>query len=508
MQFPRAVRALGLVLALAGCASNAANMTSPSPDAPWKPNGREGGYWSAQKSSDKAASAAAGGSRDFGVPANPELSVLPQTPGIDLNRKYGLAELIDIAQRNNPATKAAWHQAREAALAVGMVEATYLPVITASVIGGRQSVRTPLPVPIGAERYFDTTASGVTSVLALQWLVFDFGQRAAVAEAAKQAAVASNVLFNGAHQKLIFDVTHTYYAYGAAVENVRIAEEALRNSEKIRAAAEAKLANGIATTVEVAQARQLVAQAELRRVQAVGQQRDAYQALLAAVGINATLQIDVKDANRRPLPAPSKVPLDAIIRVALARRPDVIASYSAIAASKAGVKAAKAEFMPKVFVAGTVGKGNGNFNVNNLPGISQQATGAGVLVGAAVPIYDGGLRAAQLEQAKSRVESAESTFQRTQTLAVTEIVAASNALTTALESYRAAEALNRAAAVTYDAALQAYINGVGTVTEATAAQSGLLDARQAKADAHAAALIAAANLAFVVGALTSSQSAP
>ena len=508
MQRLRTFGALGMVLALAGCASNAANMTSASPDTPWKPNGREGGYWSAQRAPDKATSGASGASRDFGVPANPALSILPQTPGIDPNRRYGLPELIDIAQRNNPATRTAWHQAREAALAVGMVEATYLPVITASVIGGHQSVRTPLPVPLGAERFFDTELSGVTSALALQWLVFDFGQRAAAAEVAKEVAVAANVLFNGAHQKLIFDVTRSYYAYGAAVENANIAEDTLRNSEKVRAAAETRLRNGIATTIEVAQARQLVAQSELRRVQAIGQRRDAYQVLIAALGVNATLQINVRSANRRSLPAASSVPLDAIIRVALARRPDVIASYSAVAASKAGVKVAKAEFLPKVFVAGTVGTGHGDFNANDLPGISQQASGAGVLVGAAVPIFDGGLRLAQLEQAKSRVEAAESTFRRTQTVAVTEIVAASNALTTALESHRAAMALDRAASITYDAALDAYANGLGTVTDATAAQTGLLDARQARADSHAAALIAAANLAFVVGAMTSGHAAP
>lgn len=500
--------ALGASLILAGCASDAVNMTSASPDTPWKPNGRESGYWSGQKAPNAAANGTTAAGRDFGVPANPALAVMPQTPGIDPNRKYGLPELIDIAQRNNPATRSAWHQAREAALAVGMVEATYLPVITASVIGGRQTVRNQLPVPIGAERYFDTELSGVTSALALQWLVFDFGQRAAAADVAKEAAVAANVLFNGAHQKLIFDVTRSYYAYGASMENVKIAEETLRNSEKIRAAAEARRSNGIATSIEVAQARQLVAQSELRRVQAVGQKRDAYQMLIAAVGVNATLNINVRDANRRSLPPASSVPLDAIVKVALARRPDVVASYAAIAASKAGVKVAQAEFMPKVFLGGAVGTGHGNFNVNSMPGISQQASGAGVLVGAAVPLFDGGLRSAQLAQAKSRVEAAESTFQQTQTLAVTEIVAASNALTTALESHRAAEALNRAASITHDAAVDAYANGVGTVTEAVAAGNGLLDARQAKADSHAGALIAAANLAFVVGALTSGSSAP
>jgi outer membrane protein TolC len=159
---------------------------------------------------------------------------------------------------------------------------------------------------------------------------------------------------------------------------------------------------------------------------------------------------------------------------------------------------------PKIFIAGAVATGQGNFNVNGLPDIGQQATGSGVLAGATVPLYDAGLREAQLQQAQARATAAESEFRRTQTLAVTEIVAACNTLRTALETYKAATALADAAVITYDAALAGYKSGVGTVTAATAADSGLLDARQAQADAHAAALIGAANLAFVVGAMTSS----
>ena len=41
--------------------------------------------------------------------------------------QYTLPELIDIAQRHHPETREAWEKARQAALAVGIAEATYLP---------------------------------------------------------------------------------------------------------------------------------------------------------------------------------------------------------------------------------------------------------------------------------------------------------------------------------------------------------------------------------------------
>lgn len=493
---------------LAACAPNAAYMAAPSADTPWTPTGNEEGMWSAQARRSEPLQTSPSGAPDFRVPANPALASMPETPGIDAGRTYRLPELIDIAQRNNPATRASWQRAREAALAVGMVEATYLPVITANVIGGRQSVSTPLPQPIGTRTAINASSEGVSPSVALQWLLFDFGQRAAVADVAKQGAIAANVLFNGEHQKLIFDVTRSYYAYGAAVTRTRIARETLRNSIAIRTAAEERLGRGLATTVEVAQARQQVAQSELRRVQAEGQERDAYQLLVAAMGVNATARIHVADSGRRSLPAGVKLPLDDMIKLALSQRPDVIASYSALQATQSGIKAAEAEFLPKVFVAGAVASGQGSFNASGLPTIGQQASGSGVLVGATMPLYDAGLRAAQLKQAEARAEAMQNTFQRTQTVAVTEIVAANNALRTALESYKAATALTVAASTTYDAALEAYRNGVGTVTVATAADSALLDARQAQADSHAAALIGAANLAFVVGAMTSRDTVP
>lgn len=95
---------------------------------------------------------------------------------------------------------------------------------------------------------------------------------------------------------------------------------------------------------------------------------------------------------------------------------------------------------------------------------------------------------------------------QTQDAAAREIVIASDTLRTALAAYVAATELTIAAEVTYDAALQSYRSGVGTITDATAADSGLLDARQSLSDAHAAALVAASTLAFALGNLTSQES--
>ena len=65
--------------------------------------------------------------------------------GLEPKKRYGLVDLIDLAQRNNPQTQAAWEAAREAAAAEGLVESSYLPQISLQALGGLE--HTPLPAP-------------------------------------------------------------------------------------------------------------------------------------------------------------------------------------------------------------------------------------------------------------------------------------------------------------------------------------------------------------------------
>ena len=494
---------LALTVALAGCAENALKLAPKSPSQPWQPSETSGSSLLPEDRSDRERTAP--GAQEFAVPANPAASVLEPPPHLVAGKTYELPELIDIAARNNPQTRIAWEQARQAALAVGMTEATFLPTLTVTVIGGAQRVRTPLPDNITGIDSFTTTVDGVVPALLLEWLVFDFGQRRANADMARHNSFAANVDFTGAHQQVIYEVATAYYRYGATQAQERAAEQALRNSRLIQDAADSRMDRGIGTSVEVAQARQQVAQSKLRLVEAQGERRDAYQGLLAAMGVSPMTKIRVGDVAGRRLPRSVGEPTEQMIEAALARRPDVLAAYSRLKASEAGIRAAEAEFRPKVYLSGIAARDKANFAVSGLPGVGQQSTSAGVLVGMAIPIYSGGLRKAQLEQAKSLSKTAEETFAQTQDAAAREIVIAGDTLRTALASYAASTELAAAADVTYSAALESYRNGVGTITDATAADTGLLDARQAQADAHAASLAAASTLAFSLARMSSQQ---
>jgi outer membrane protein len=118
-----------------------------------------------------------------------------------------------------------------------------------------------------------------------------------------------------------------------------------------------------------------------------------------------------------------------------------------------------------------------------------------------VPIYDGGMRDAQLARARADADSADARLTQVREDAVRQIVLADNALRTSLSAYSAAQTLKAAAQTTFDSALAAYRNGVGSITDLTIAETQLLQAKNASTDAYSTALSAAATLALATGVL-------
>ncbi len=488
---------------LAGCATSALEMAPEHPDQPWTPATTADGEIIA---GERGVPDASGG---YVLPANPVLATVPPPPVLDTGRAYSLPELIDLAESSNPETRIAWNDARQVALAAGIAESAYLPRLTATAIGGYQSSNGH-DSALGTDLNSNGSATGTVSVVSLQWLLFDFGERAAVVDAAKQASVISNIAFTEVHQQVIYNVTLAFYSYAAAQARLATATQSLKNAQIVQAAAEGRYKHGIGTVMEVAQARQATAQANLALVQATGGAQDAYLALITAVGISPLTKIKVADVAGRKLSPAIAASVESIVSSSLARRPDVLGAYAAQKASLANERAARAEFMPKVFVSANGSYTSGGVDVTALPSAGQQSPtvnvngnrfGSAIFVGVTIPLYDGGVRSARLAQARAEADSADARLARVREDAVRQIVFADNALTTSLSAYAASQSLAAAAQTTFDAALAAYRNGVGSITDLTLAESQLLQAKNASTDAYNTALSAAATLALSTGTL-------
>src|SRR5437899_8622205 len=148
---------------------------------------------------------------------------------INPRKVYGLAELIDIAERNNPDTRVAWERARQAAAAVGLSESAYYPFLVASAAAGYDRAFIPFPtltanpthpslsnVRITGGSSLVTEAQVYRGELNAKWLLLDFVERIAVVAASREQLMMAKVGCNGTHQKIVFQVTDHLYQQGTA----------------------------------------------------------------------------------------------------------------------------------------------------------------------------------------------------------------------------------------------------------------------------------------------------
>ncbi len=292
-------------LLLTACATSQLKRAPRAADVAWKP-----------ASSDP---------HDFSLPAEPSLPIRTEEIATTKpDRMYTLPELIDIAESANPDTRIGWEQARQAALAVGIAKAEYLPVISALALTGYRHYSFPLAnissqsltvtpevLPgIGVPLAPITQTSGHVGVdtinffplLAIKWQIIDFG-RGPTVDAAERASDASNAAFTAKHQQVVFDVTRAYLRLSAARAQTAVARDALERTRAIAKGAEERYAQGIATTVEVTEARREVASAEYNVVQAEAAETTVYTALLSTMGVDPVLRLNIASNPSRELPA-------------------------------------------------------------------------------------------------------------------------------------------------------------------------------------------------------------
>jgi outer membrane protein TolC len=414
-------------------------------------------------------------------------------------QRYDLPALIDLAERNNPDTRAAWEAARAAAAAVGLVESSYVPQLSLEAIGGFQ--RTPLPVPkdLVPAGYFISDTRELIPALAIKWLLFDFGQRDAKREAARAESFVSNVAFTGTHQKIAFSVSQAYYELGAAHGRLRAAQAALRTALVSQDAATARRTQGLATVVAVAQAERQAAQARYAVAQAEGALTIARANLIATLGIPPDTELEVADSSETAMPTRPAESVSAAIREAMSHRPDIIAALGAVDAAEAKLKAERRSYYPTIGLSAQLYQNLGSVSSDGKPYSTIDKTGEAVLLSFSVPIFDGGERSSRVSAAQANVRGLEAQLDATRDAAASQVVKAYNTLVTNLAQYDAACTVGEAAHTAYEAALRSYKTGVGTYTDLATEENAVAQAEDQIEDARAASHTAAAGLAFAMG---------
>ena len=264
---------------------------------------------------------------------------------VDQSKTYSLAELIDLAEAHNPATRAAWERARSQAAALGITRSELYPTLAAAAISQTESVQA-----FFGDRFHGQTIQSFQLALDLNYTVFDFGARSGRIDAARARLLSANFAFNDTHRSVIDQVEQAYYRLLNSIGQEDSAQASVANAKAVEQAAQERLTNGLATLPDVLEARSATAQAEYDLQSALGAEEIARGDLATAVGTSASVAIRVQPLDQLPTPDSISETVEETINRAFAQRPDLMQQAAEIRTANARLKEARAAYYPTLGV--------------------------------------------------------------------------------------------------------------------------------------------------------------
>jgi outer membrane protein len=456
-----------LALLLPGCVSYLFGQTAPvSPDRPWH------------------------AIEERQIEADAKKSFEP-TFSVDPAKTYSLAELVDLAEAHNPATRFAWERARAQGAALGVARSELYPALAAIALS-----QTSREEVFFGTRFYGQLGQTFQAQLDLNYTVFDFGARSGRISSAKAELLASSFGFNDTHRIVIYQVEQAYYRLLSAIGQEDAARASLANAQAVQQAAEDRLANGLATLPDVLEARSATAQADYDLQTVLGNEQIARGDLATSIGASATTTIPTQPLDQVPVPESIDDTVDRAIDRALERRPDLMQQIAEIRSANARAKEAKAAYYPSLSLDLAPAPADSYGYQSPFPWANTADLTGSLTLNLRWTVFDGGARKNRLAEAQANVRAAEAQTNVARNQIADEVWAAYSNLNTAFGQRQAALALLAAATQSYNAALESYKYGVRNLLDVTAAQRTLAQARYADVLARTQVLISLANLAY------------
>jgi outer membrane protein len=409
---------------------------------------------------------------------------LPETAGKTLT----LAEILDIALRNNPDTRAAWFEARSAWENFRSKKSDYYPSanLTANLTHVKQSA-------VGGEFIFKQTTYG--PALSLSYLLLDFGTRRGQLESAEQDYIASSLNQNSVIQNVILQVEQAYISYLKEKALLAAAEVSLKDAREHFNAAEERHRAGVATIADVLQAKTAVSQAVLAQQTSQGQIQSLRGGLATTMGLPATTDIDVGTL-------PEEIPsleyegnVDRLLEEAVKKRPDLAAARARALGAEKEVKKVRGDGLPTVSLTSNLTRiyypDRDNTHTNNYS--------FGLVFD--YPLFTGLQNHYNLLKAKADAETARAQADSLSNQVILEVWVSYYGLKTARQKIQTSSDLLDSAQESEKVALERYKAGVGSILDLLAAQSALADARAQEISSRTDWFFSLAQLSHDIGAL-------
>ncbi len=422
--------------------------------------------------------------------------VRAQTP--DLAKPLSLPDLVDLALRNNPASRKAWHDARAAATQVEQARGYFMPAITGTANATRRHIAA---LPESLDRNNMQYGPGIQ----MNYLLLNFGGgRQAAIEQALQTVYAANFTFNRTLQDILLAVETGYHAVISAQAAVEAAEAGVADTAKALEAARARLKAGLGVELDVLQAQAAGDRALFDRAAAEGQLKAARGALAQAVGVPPDQAVSLV-APTNDIPTALHAPdLKQMIDQSLQRRPDIAALRAALAAKEANVKVMGSPSWPSLYLNGGISHTLYEY-YGGMPPASSGAEERDWTYQAGVSLqwtlFDGLQTINAKRAAREQAAALRDQLQQAELAAATEIWTRYAAYETALQKYRFSAALRDSASAAHAMAQRSYQAGLGGILDLLTAATQLAQARLQHVAARQDVFATLARLAHAAGLL-------
>ena len=438
------------------------------------------------------------------MPWQPQHSLFGNAPvplyrhEVDLDNEapYTLGQLIDIAEDANPATHAAWAQARSAAARVGIAKSELYPTVLASAAG-----RTFLNPPLLYQSFYLQDIGAFETALSLDYTLVDFGTRRDEVDAAKARLLAANLNFNNQHLILIQQVSASYYQLLNAIGLRKAAEINLQDARAVEDAVRERKANGLATLPDLLEARAATAKADYELQSDLGSEKTAFGNLATLLTATPVKPFRIQELDQIAIPDQLDQTVENAIENAYQTRPDLLASIEQVKASDAEIKMARSAYFPKLKFDGSKGwlrawgqqeKYNGTYGKTFTYDAKLSITWT---------VFDGFKRESRLAQAKAEREVAVQEVREKEDRIADHVWSDYADAQTALNQKKAAASLLSASDESYSAAIESYKDGVRNILDVLSAERDLAHARAVDVTARTQVLQAFMTLAFRTGSL-------
>ena len=392
-------------------------------------------------------------------------------PASDWWTKLGdvqLDALITEALKDNPDLASADARAKEAQSQVAAQNAKRLPTVNAAgSVAGVYLPTTAVPAPIGGS--FGTYPAVYAS---FSWSLDLWGGKRAAWEAALGQARAADVDAHAARLTLSVNVARAYVQLGYAFAEKDVTDAQLKRANASHALVKQRVAAGIDNRLQIKQAETEVASAE-QQVAVADEAIDAARIALAVLlgkGPDRGLDIARPQALQpTALALPPNLTADLI-----GRRADLVAARWRVEAATKSIAAVKTEFLPNVGLSAFAGLTSSSFdNLLSLP-----ARFALVQPAISLPIFDGGRRRSDLNNADAGYDLAVAHYNSTLVGAINDVadkLANLGSLQTQIAAQQRAVDAARGA---YELSQQRYKAGIGSYLDTLSVQQQLLTAEQ------------------------------